>query len=161
MLTQSCYKVKALFNPMNSVCLISLTTGGYFFLRLYRSQTSFVGIEESKLCCYCKLARRQQVHGIASVGQDTGSPCMTTTWPSPLRLDFTFLMFCSSSCFLLSPWPLILSRHHLVPQESVFISISDCLSSFYGCSLYEFTLSPILSQEKAWGSKINREVQEK
>lgn len=31
MLTQSCYKVKALFNPVNSVCLISLTAGGYFF----------------------------------------------------------------------------------------------------------------------------------
>lgn len=44
MLTQSCYKVKALFRPMDSECLIRATAGGYFFLNLDRSQTSFVGI---------------------------------------------------------------------------------------------------------------------
>lgn len=62
--------------PRNSVCLNSVTAGGYFFLRLYRSQASFVRIKDSKLCCYCKLARRQIVHGTASVGQDTSLPCI-------------------------------------------------------------------------------------
>ena len=165
MLTQSCYKVKALFRPMDSECLIRATAGGFFFLSSDSGQTSFVGILDPLNPNFVVIINCQDDRLLMALLQWDRTQ-IYHIWPQHEQVlqgltSHPFLLFDPSSCFLLSPWPLILSRHHLLLQEQIFISISHCLCSFYGCNLSEFTLSPILGQRKAWSSKINREVQEK
>lgn len=157
--------VKALFRCMHSKCLIRATAGGYFFLSPDRGQTSFVGILDPRSPNFVVIINCQEGRLLTALLQwDRTQICHI--WPQHEQVlqgstPHSFLLFDPSPCFLLPPWPLILSRHHLLPQEPIFISISHCLCSFYRCHLSEFTLSPILGQGKAWSSKINREVQEK
>lgn len=164
-LTQSYYTVKALFRPMDSKCLIRATAGGYFFPSPGRGQTSFVGILDPLSPNFVVIINCQEGRLLMALLQWDRTQ-IYHVWPQHEQVlqgstSHSFLLFDPSPCFLLPRWPLILSRHHLLPQEPIFISISHCLCSFYRCHLSEFPLSPILGQGKAWSSKINREVQEK
>lgn len=68
MLTHSCDKVRALFRPMDSECLIRLTAGGYFFLSSDSSQISFVRILHPLSPNFVVIINCQIIHGIAAVG---------------------------------------------------------------------------------------------
>lgn len=67
MLIHSYDKVKALFRPIDSECLMRLTAGGYFFLSLDSSQISFVRILDPLSLNFVVIINCRIIHGIATV----------------------------------------------------------------------------------------------
>jgi len=107
---------------------------GHFLFHLYRSKNSFVGILDPLSPNFLASINCQE-DGLSMALLQWDGMQIYYEWPQHEQVfqglpSLSFLLFNTSSCFLLSPWCLTLLRHHLLYQRAIFISISHSISVF-------------------------------